>query len=68
MVENNSQANSFSFTGKLNLVAECLYSCMKKNEILANVVMAAANALAQSRMAEAQMLVGEKDSKEKKVS
>lgn len=54
-LENNSQANSFSFTGKLNLVAECLYSCMKKNEILANVIVAAANALVQSRVIESRI-------------
>lgn len=55
-LENNSQANSFSFNGKISCVAECLYSCMKKNEILANVIMAAANALMQNRMLEAQMM------------
>ena len=73
-LENNSQANSFSFTGKLNLVAECLYSCMKKNEILANVIVAAANALVQNRViesriqAEADAAKKEKGKKKKKTN
>ena len=45
--------SAFSSNGKLHYIAECLYSCMKNDPMLANVVMAASNAIAQSRMAEA---------------
>jgi hypothetical protein len=66
-LDGGSQANSFSFNGKISYVAECLYSCMKTNELLANVIIAAANALVQNRMLEAQMMaetsVDEKDTK-----
>ena len=47
--------NSFSSRGKLGQMAECIYSCMKQNPMLANVVIAASNAIVQSRMMEAQI-------------
>ena len=65
-LENGSQVNSFSFSGKISCVAECLYSCMKKNEMLANVIVAAANALLQNRMLEAQILAEAKSETKKK--
>lgn len=69
-LENGAQKNNFSFGGKLNCIAECLYSCMKKNEILANIIVAAANALVQSRMLEAQVkeTKGKKKSKKTKTA
>jgi hypothetical protein len=36
-------------------MAECLYACMKQNEMLANIVIAASNAIVQGRMMEAQI-------------
>ena len=53
--------SSFSSKGKLSSIAECLYLCMKENQMLANVVMAACNAIAQNRMVEAQILAEAKE-------
>lgn len=53
--EENGQENSFMSRGKINRIAECLFSCMKQNPMLANVVVAASNALVQSRVLESQM-------------
>jgi hypothetical protein len=52
------QENGYTIKGSLNNIAECLYSCMMKNPTLANVVMAAAGAVAQQRMM--QMMPSEK--------
>lgn len=49
------QENAFASNGKLNNIAECMYACMKANPMLANVVIAASNAIMQNRMLEAQM-------------
>lgn len=53
--EEGKQENGYTITGKLSNIAECLYSCMMKNPTLANVVMAAANAVAQQRFMETQI-------------
>jgi uncharacterized protein (UPF0128 family) len=53
--ENKSQENTFSFKGKLSNVAECIYSCMKNNAMLANVIIAAGNAYAHHQVMEANM-------------
>ena len=47
-------ASAFSSKGKLGPLAETLYACMKKDPMFANVVVAASNALVQSRMAQMQ--------------
>ena len=48
--------NVFTTQGKLGGIAECLYACMKQNEMLANIVIAATNAIVQGRMMEAQIM------------
>jgi hypothetical protein len=58
--------NSFASRGKLGHMAECIYSCMKQNPMLANIVVAASNALVQSRMLEAQISAGDEAPKETK--
>ena len=55
-IDNDKAENTFASRGKLGSMAECLYACMKKNEILANVVIAASNAIVQNRMMEAQIM------------
>ena len=54
-LEEGKSENTFASRGKLSSMAECLYACMKQNEILANVVIAASNAIVQGRMMEAQI-------------
>lgn len=53
--EGESNNNSFSASGKMHLLAECLFTCMNTDQVLANVVMAAANAFVQNRMMKNQM-------------
>ena len=53
----DNMQSAFASKGKLNNIAECLYACMKQNQMLANVVIAASNGIVQSRMAEMQMPV-----------
>lgn len=48
-----SIVSAFSSKGRLSNLAECLYSCMKRDPMLANLIIAASNAIVQSRMAEA---------------
>lgn len=47
--------STFAVRGKLNSVAETLFSCMKQNIALANVILAASNAYGHHRMLEAQI-------------
>lgn len=47
--------STFAVRGKLNAVAETLFSCMKQNLALANVILAASNAYGHHRMLEAQI-------------
>ena len=54
-LENGNTENSFASRGKYTCMAECLYACMKQNEMLANIVIAASNAIVQGRMMEAQI-------------
>jgi hypothetical protein len=54
-LEEGKSENTFASRGKLSSMAECLYACMKQNEILANIVIAASNAIVQGRMMEAQI-------------
>lgn len=54
-LENGNTENSFASRGKYTCMAECLYACMKQNEMLANIVIAACNAIVQGRMMEAQI-------------
>lgn len=55
-LEEGKSENTFaSRGGKLSSMAECLYACMKQNEMLANIVIAATNAIVQGRMMEAQI-------------
>lgn len=54
-LEEGKSENTFASRGKLSSIAECLYACMKQNEVLANVVIAASNAIVQGRMMEAQI-------------
>lgn len=52
-LNNETQENTFAINGRLNLIAECLYACMKNNPMLANIMIAAGNAIVQGRMIEA---------------
>lgn len=54
-LEEGKSENTFASRGKLSNMAECLYACMKQNEMLANIVIAATNAIVQGRMIEAQI-------------
>lgn len=54
-MENGNTESVFASRGKLNCIAECLFACMKQNPVLANVVIAASNAVVQSRMMEAKI-------------
>jgi hypothetical protein len=47
--------NAFLGAGFPADLAECLFGCMQQNETLANVVIAASNALVQKRMLAVQM-------------
>lgn len=49
-LEDGKQENGYTIHGNVSNIAECLYSCMMKNPTLANVVMAAAGAIAQQRV------------------
>ena len=55
--ENNGDNTMCGFTSKgtINGMVECLHSCMKRDPMLANIVIAASNAIAQQRMAEMQI-------------
>lgn len=50
-----STNNYFSAYGKMTFIAECLLACMSKDQGLANVIIAAANAYVQNRMMNTQM-------------
>lgn len=65
-IDGNSQQNSFAVGGKLNRIAECFVSFMKSEPMMANVVMAASSAIAQTRLMEAQMLAEAKGTTKKK--
>jgi hypothetical protein len=65
-IDGNSQQNSFAVGGKLNRIAECFVSFMKSEPMMANVVMAASSAIAQTRLMEAQMLAEAKGETKKK--
>lgn len=63
--------NAFLGAGFPADLAECLLGCMQQNETLANVVIAASNALVQKRMLAVQMQMKQaeaqtKETKEKK--
>ena len=53
----NGQENGLASKGKITNLAECLFNCMMRDEILTNVVMSASNAIAQMRMAQMQALM-----------
>lgn len=53
--EDKTIESTFTANGKFGSIAECICACMQKNEVLANVIIAAANAVVQNRMIEAQM-------------
>lgn len=65
-IDGNSQQNSFAVGGKLNRIAECFVSFMKSEPMMANVVMAASSAIAQTRLLEAQILAEAKGETKKK--
>lgn len=46
---------SFSSKGSLGSLAECIHLCMNKNPMFAYVVMAAANAMEQTRIMQEQL-------------
>lgn len=60
--------NAFLGAGYPADLAECLFGCMQQNDTLANVVIAASNALVQKRTLAAQMQMQQTESqaKEKK--
>ena len=70
--ENGSQENNFMVKGKLGDIAESIYTFMKNNPALANVILAASNAYAHHQMMQSALAneVNEpkKDKKKKKVS
>ncbi len=57
----NEQESTFAVSGKISSIAECLYSCMKKDAMLANIVIAASNAIVQSRMMKAGLAQAEEN-------
>lgn len=61
-------ASSFSSSGNIPCMAECLCSCMKQNEVLANIVIAASNAIVQGRMMAAQIMAEAAELQEPKKS
>lgn len=54
-LEDGKLENTFASRGKLSSMAECLYACMRRDEMLANILIAATNAIVQGRMMEAQI-------------
>lgn len=54
-MQGEAQSNAFTAGGRMNCLAECLYTCMTKDQGLANIIIAASNAFVQSRMMEAQI-------------
>lgn len=65
-IESNSQESTFSFKGNVANVAECLYTCMKQNPMLANVILAASNAYSHYQMMAANMQTQTEPEKKKK--
>lgn len=67
-IDEMTQHNSFAVGGKLNNIAECFVSFMKSEPTMANVIIAAANAIVQNRVLEAQILseARSEDGKKKK--
>lgn len=65
-IDDKTQHNLFSVGGKLNRLAECFVSFMKKDQMMANVVMAASSAIAQTRLMEAKILAEAKGETKKK--
>ena len=63
-LEKGNQENTYAVHGKLSQTAECIFSCMKHNPSLANVIIAASNAFAHYRMLEAQKDMLEQTTKE----
>lgn len=53
--DGKGQENVFASCGKFGNFAEMLFACMKSNPALANIMMAAVNAYAQSRVIDAAM-------------
>lgn len=53
--EDGIQTNCFSAGGKLKNLAECIYSCMRRDLGLSHAIIAAANAVVQNQMMENQM-------------
>lgn len=53
--EDGIQTNCFSAGGKLKNLAECIYSCMRRDLGLSHAIIAAANAVIQNQMMENQM-------------
>lgn len=51
-LEDGSTECGYLTKGKITSMVECLYSCMNTNPMLANIIMAASNALVQTRMAQ----------------
>lgn len=60
--------NAFLGAGFPSDLAECLLGCMQQNETLANVVIAASNALVQKRMLAVQMQMKQEEAQRKKSS
>lgn len=54
-LDGDKQHASFRAGGKLNHLAECIYTCMSKDQGLANIIIAASNAYVQNRMMQAQI-------------
>lgn len=61
--DDKTQENIFSSNGRLTSIAECLYSCMQHNPTVANVIIAAANAVVQGRAIEAANMMDNKKPK-----
>jgi hypothetical protein len=55
-LDKDTQSNSCSASGKLSRIAECFVSLMKSDPAIANVMIAAANAIVQRRVLESQIL------------
>lgn len=53
--EGEASNNCFTAAGKMNMLAECLFTCMNTDQGLANVIMAAANAFVQNRVMRTQV-------------
>ena len=58
--------NAFLGAGFPSDLAECLLGCMQQNETLANVVIAASNALVQKRMLAVQMQMKQAEAQNKR--